>query len=126
MSSLSPIINATTGSQGCHCINVTNQLLSLTDLACTLPTGQNGFRFTVGGVCLDVSYGSNYCLQHDLLWNKKTCSIDEAGVNVVPAYCFRPWCYVDAASCGRGKFIITLLCISYVLCNIYALFKVYA
>ena len=100
--SLSPI-NATTGSQGCSCINVTNELLSLSDLTCTLPTGESGFRFAIGGPCLHSSYGSNYCLQHDLLWDTETCNIDEAGVSVVPAYCFRPWCYVDAASCGRGK-----------------------
>lgn len=95
--------NASTGKPGCSCINVTDKLLSLSDLECTLPNGKDGFRFSVGGTCLDYSYGSNYCLQHDLLYDDKTCNVDQAGENVIPSYCFRPWCYVDAPSCGRDS-----------------------
>ena len=98
------------GMEGCPCINTTTTLSSLTDRYCTLSNGQKGIQLTLGGSCVPFSYGSSTCQQHDLL-HDPSCNLDQLFTdqttlsnttnNIVPAYCFRAFCYVDAKSCKR-------------------------
>lgn len=54
------------------------------------------------------------CRQHDLAYDPACLSglgdaplntiADEAGERVIPPYCFRPWCYVDADTCRSKSF----------------------
>ena len=90
----------TSGNVGCTCINTTGTLSSLTDRHCQLPSGNDGIQLTLGGSCVPFSYGSSQCLQHDLL-HDPSCLIDKTGDHIIPAHCFRPWCYVDARTCAR-------------------------
>jgi len=53
----------------------------------------------MAGFCVPISYGSSKCLQHDL-HNDPACFGDGDDI-IIPAYCFRPWCYVDADVCVR-------------------------
>ena len=39
--------------------------------------------------------------KHDYLMDPR-CQVDATDQNV-PAYCFRPWCYVDARSCAKSS-----------------------
>jgi len=86
--------------EGCSCTNTTSILASLSDRRCQLSNGDDGIQLTLGGTCVPFSYGSSKCLQHDLLYTPD-CEVDRAGDHVIPSYCFRPFCYVDAARCKR-------------------------
>jgi hypothetical protein len=96
-----PVVNGTS-SKGCPCINVSSVMSSFTSRICTLPTGETGTKLTVDGICVPYSFGSSKCLQHDLL-HDPSCSLDNMGETPVEAYCFRPWCYVDA-SCTKNSY----------------------
>jgi len=100
--------------EGCPCINTTSILSNLTDRYCTLSNGQKGIQLTLGGSCVPFSYGASTCQQHDLL-HDPSCKLDQLFTdqsalsnttssnnnNIVPAYCFRAFCYVDANTCKK-------------------------
>jgi len=89
------------GSKGCSCINVTDTLASLSERRCDLPNGGIGIRLTViGGQCVPFSYGSSLCLQHDLLYDP-LCDVNKAAERIIPAFCLKPWCYVDVHTCRK-------------------------
>ena len=90
------------GNAGCPCINVEQQLLSLTDRYCYLSDGTEGIKLTYGGACVPPTFGSAVCLQHDMI-HDPSCSYDPTTTAVVAPYCFRPWCYVDRESCTRDS-----------------------
>lgn len=94
-------------AEGCPCANETAVLASLSDRRCRLPAAadnsvfeRDGLRLTLGGSCVPFEYGSSNCLQHDLL-HDPSCRVADAGDKVIPAYCFRPFCYVDRDVCKR-------------------------
>ena len=102
-----------TGMEGCPCLNTTTTLSSLTDRYCTLSNGQKGIQLTLGGSCVPFSYGASTCQQHDLL-HDPSCKLDQLFTdqttlsntttnnnNIVPPYCFRAFCYVDAKTCKK-------------------------
>ena len=96
-----PPAPAGAGKEGCPCLDTTSALASLTDRTCALPNGDDGVRVNLDGSCLPFSYGASRCLQHDRLHDSE-CQLDDgSGEVVVPSYCFRPWCFVDAVSCSR-------------------------
>jgi hypothetical protein len=99
--------------EGCPCLDTTSLLSSLTDRYCTIvSSGQTGLRLTLGGSCVPFSYGASQCRQHDLL-HDSSCKLDQlftdqetssgnnTVANIVPAYCFRAFCYVDAKTCKK-------------------------
>mmetsp|Transcript_383 Transcript_383/g.621 ORF Transcript_383/g.621 Transcript_383/m.621 type:complete len:507 (-) Transcript_383:907-2427(-) len=91
----------TAGKQGCPCTNETATLSSLTERICEVAsTGETGIRLGLGGSCVPTSYGSSQCLQHDL-HDDPACISD--GDGTIPAYCFQPWCYVNADVCARDS-----------------------
>jgi hypothetical protein len=90
------------GNAGCPCINVTQELLSLSDRYCSLDNGDRGVQLTVGGACVSPTFGSSYCLQHDMI-HDPACSNEAVSQTIVIPYCFRPWCYVDHESCMRDS-----------------------
>jgi len=88
------------GSLGCECVDATSKLQTLAgDRSCETPTGEGGVLLSLGGSCVDYSYGSGGCLQHDLI-HDKDC---QGGLNgtVVPRHCPQPWCYVERDECKR-------------------------
>ncbi len=89
------------GSEGCNCIDQTSVLASLKNRDCTTATGKPGIYLKLGGSCVPYDYGSNACLQHDLL-HDPVCQGD-LSTAVIPPYCFQPWCYVDATSCRKNS-----------------------
>jgi len=102
-----------TGMEGCPCINTTTTLSTLTDRYCTLSNGQKGIQLTLGGSCVPFSYGASTCQQHDLL-HDPSCKLDQLitdqttlsnnatnSNNIVPPYCFRAFCFVDAKTCRK-------------------------
>ena len=91
----------TVGNEGCHCINQTSILSSLQNRDCTTPTGQPGVYLTLGGSCVSYDYGSNSCLQHDLLHDPNCQS--SPSTTIIPPYCFQSWCYVNASTCKRDS-----------------------
>ncbi|KAL7536673.1 hypothetical protein ACHAWF_005534 [Thalassiosira exigua] len=92
---------ATGGEGSCPCTNATTALSSLAARSCRLSSGDNGVQLnTRGGACVPFSYGSFRCRQHDLLYDP-SCQVNEADERVIPAYCFRPFCFVDADTCIR-------------------------
>ena len=91
------------GNDGCPCTNVSAILASVPDRQCRLsPGGITGVRLSVDGSCVPFSFGSSQCLQHDLLFDS-ACRVDAAGDAIVPAYCFRSWCYVDFETCRKAS-----------------------
>jgi len=100
------------GMEGCPCLNTTSILSSLTGRYCELPSGDTGIQLTLGGKCVPFQYGASSCRQHDLLYDP-ACKLDQlftdqeststniTGNNIVPAYCFRPFCFVDAKTCSK-------------------------
>jgi len=87
------------GKEGCPCTNEAAALSSLTERSCEVAsTGEPGVLFKMGGYCVPISYGSSKCLLHDL-HNDPACFVD--GDDIIPPYCFRPFCYVDADVCAR-------------------------
>ncbi|KAL7528210.1 hypothetical protein ACHAXR_003461, partial [Thalassiosira sp. AJA248-18] len=94
--------SARNGKQGCPCLNTTSTLASLPNRQCQLPTGETGVHLTLGGSCVPFTYGSSTCLQHDRLYDP-ICHEDQEhlGESIIPAYCFRPWCYVDVSACMK-------------------------
>jgi len=97
-----PIVNATS-IEGCPCIDASSIISPLTKRKCTSPNGENGVKFSIGGACLPYSFGSSQCLQHDLL-HDPSCSLDNISKAPVEAFCFRPWCYVDAKACMKDSY----------------------
>jgi hypothetical protein len=97
-----PVVNGISAIEGCPCIDVSSIISPLTSRICTLPTGENGTKFSIDGICVPYSYGSSQCLQHDLL-HDPSCSLDKMGEKPVEAYCFRPWCYIDAKACMKDS-----------------------
>jgi hypothetical protein len=97
-----PVVDGT-GNKGCPCIDVSSIISSVTSRICTLPTGENGILFTIDGICVPYSYGSSQCLQHDLL-HHVSCSLDNIGKTPFEAYCFNPWCYIDAEACKKSSY----------------------
>lgn len=94
-----------TGNVGCPCINQTLTLAAMSDRHCKLPNTVDGFGIqltTTGGSCVPFSYGSSRCIQHDILYDPN-CNVGDAGDNVIPAYCVRPWCYVDLTMCKKDS-----------------------
>eukprot|EP00581_Thalassiosira_minuscula_P007139 CAMPEP_0183703846 /NCGR_PEP_ID=MMETSP0737-20130205/1421_1 /TAXON_ID=385413 /ORGANISM="Thalassiosira miniscula, Strain CCMP1093" /LENGTH=733 /DNA_ID=CAMNT_0025930645 /DNA_START=80 /DNA_END=2281 /DNA_ORIENTATION=+ len=107
-------------NKGCPCIDSSGILASLPkNRRCILPNAtttiashddsnglfqaeKNGVMLTLGGSCVPINYGSSKCLQHDLI-HDPNCALDPAGERIIPAYCIRPWCYVDLASCKRNS-----------------------
>jgi hypothetical protein len=89
--------------KGCPCVDVSSIVSPVTSRTCTLPTGENGAQFSIGGACVPYSYGSFQCLQHDLL-HDPSCSLDNIGKQPVEAFCFRPWCYIDAEACMKNSY----------------------
>jgi len=94
------------GNIGCPCSNVTSTLSSDSDERnfCTTHKNETGVQqIKIGGTCLPFSYGSSRCYQHDLI-NDPICHVDnEEGDTIVPAFCFRPWCFVDVDKCKRDS-----------------------
>ena len=88
---------------GCPCIDGSGMLASIPSRSCRLSNGEIGVKLTVGVGCVPISYGSSKCLQHDLLYNP-FCTVENATKTPIPAYCIRPFCYVDAESCGKNSF----------------------
>jgi len=97
-----PIVNGTS-IEGCPCIDASSIISPLTSRKCTLSNGENGVKFSIGGACLPYSFGSSQCLQHDLL-HDPSCPLDKIGEKPVEAYCFRPWCYIDANACIKNSY----------------------
>jgi hypothetical protein len=98
-----PALNGT-NIEGCPCIDVSSIISPLTSRICTLPaTGENGIKVTIDGICAPYSYGSSKCLQHDLL-HDPSCSLDNIGETPIEAFCFRPWCYIDAEACMKNSY----------------------
>jgi hypothetical protein len=98
-----PIVNGTS-ADGCPCVDVSSMLSPIKSRKCTSPTtGENGVKFSIEGACVPYSYGSSKCLQHDLL-HDPSCPLDNIGETPVEAYCFRPWCYVDAEACMKNSY----------------------
>jgi len=93
---------ATTGNEGCQCINQTSLLSSLQKRDCITPNGEPGVYLTLGGSCVPYNYGSTYCLQHDLL-HDPICNYDSSTTVIIPPYCLESWCYVDAKTCKRDS-----------------------
>ncbi|KAL7546227.1 hypothetical protein ACHAWF_009562 [Thalassiosira exigua] len=91
------------GGGRCPCANETETLSSLSDRRCRLPSGLDGIQLNLGGSCVPFSYGSSRCLQHDLA-HDPLCRADDAAERLIPEYCFRPWCFVDAAICKRESY----------------------
>ena len=87
---------------GCPCIDVSSELASLPSRSCQLSNGEIGVKMSVEIGCVPLSFGSSKCLQHDLFHNP-SCSLDRASEIAIPAYCIRPWCYVDAESCMKDS-----------------------
>ena len=93
--------SSSAGAAGCPCVDETATLASLVERACQTPDGSEGVLLTAEGPCVLPSYGSQYCLQHDLI-HDPDCSLG-GGNNIIPAYCTKPWCYVDAETCTRAS-----------------------
>ena len=89
------------GNEGCGCINQTSVLASLDNQDCTTANGLPGVYITLGGSCLAYEYGSNTCLQHDLIQDP-ICQGDPSSAVIEP-YCMQTWCYVDAKSCKKNS-----------------------
>ncbi len=96
-----PTSNMSSGNEGCNCIDQTSVLASLENRHCTTATGEPGIYLQLGGSCVSYEFGSNACLQHDLLLNP-ICQGD-LSTTTVPSYCFQSWCYVDATSCRKNS-----------------------
>jgi len=92
--------------EDCPCVDVSSDLASDSSKTCLLLNGEKGIKLGIDGrtTCVPLSYGSSKCLQHDLVHDYNTCSLDTINETVVPAYCFRPWCYVDAMICMKDSF----------------------
>jgi len=94
-----------TGNAGCPCINQTLTLAAMSDRQCKLPNTVDGFGIqltTTDSSCVPFSYGSSRCVQHDILYDPN-CNLGDAGDKIIPAYCVRPWCYVDLAMCKKDS-----------------------
>ncbi|KAL7545089.1 hypothetical protein ACHAWF_010799 [Thalassiosira exigua] len=114
--------------EGCPCVDASSVLSSLPDRRCFLSSSPSsafdfdggsplvGVQLTVGGSCVPPTYGSSKCARHDLLHdpacrgssssssspsNSTLSALEEVASREAPDYCFRPWCYVDASSCGK-------------------------
>lgn len=95
-----------TGNEGCHCINQTSFLSTLQNRGCITPDNRPGVYLTLGGSCVSYDYGSNACLQHDLLHDPKCLFVNNTSNTnnaIIPPYCFQSWCYVDASTCKRDS-----------------------
>jgi len=88
---------------GCPCIDASSMLASVESRSCQSSNGETGVRLSAEGGCVPLSYGSLKCLQHDLIYDP-SCSLANATETPIPAYCFRPWCYVDAESCMKDSY----------------------
>ena len=93
--------SSSAGAAGCPCVDETATLASLVERSCQTPDGSEGVLLTAEGPCVLPSYGSQYCLQHDLI-HDPDCSLG-GGNNIIPSYCTKPWCYVDAETCTRAS-----------------------
>jgi hypothetical protein len=91
-----------TGNKGCVCIVVSQQLLLAPERHCELENGDTGVQLKYGGACVSPNYGSSACLQHEMI-HDPACFNVSVNQDVVPPYCFRPWCYVDAEVCMRDS-----------------------
>ena len=89
------------GNEGCSCINQTSLLASLDNRDCITPNGLSGVYLTLGGSCVAYEYGSNACLQHDLI-HDPICQGDPS-TTVVPPWCMQAFCFVDASSCRKNS-----------------------
>mmetsp|Transcript_12799 Transcript_12799/g.25708 ORF Transcript_12799/g.25708 Transcript_12799/m.25708 type:complete len:724 (-) Transcript_12799:683-2854(-) len=92
---------SSTGGTSCPCLNKTAELASLTERACTTPSGEPGIILTLdNGACAPLHYGSSVCQPHDLVYDPN-CDVSLATNSNFPHYCFQSWCYVDVASCAK-------------------------
>ncbi len=90
------------GNEGCKCIDQTSVLASLENRQCTTAAGNPGVRLNnLGGSCASYNYGSNACLQHDLL-HDPICQGD-LSTTTIPPYCSQTWCFVNATSCKKNS-----------------------
>ena len=89
------------GNEGCNCVDQTSVLASLENRDCTTATGEPGVYLKPFSSCVPYNYGSNACLQHDLL-HDPVCQGDLSSTTV-PPYCFQPWCYVNSTSCKKNS-----------------------
>ncbi|KAL3779463.1 hypothetical protein ACHAWO_006448 [Cyclotella atomus] len=86
---------ASTGNIGCPCIDASQTLASLQKRSCITSSNSSGVLLTPESAsCVPSTYGSNSCLQHDLLHNIVCQDLDET-----KTFCLRNWCYVDLQSC---------------------------
>ena len=96
--------------------------------SCQLPEkfGNGEGMQATPNLCVPMTYGSSKCIQvglrrgsdckthwipsltatfrgnkHDYFMDPR-CQVDASSQNA-PAYCFRPWCFVDARSCARSS-----------------------
>jgi len=91
-----------TGNSGCSCINTTDTILQVQGRECTLQDGSRGVYAGNIRMCVAPSYGSSFCMQHDLI-SDPDCSITEndLATHAIPQYCARSWCYVDVEQCKK-------------------------
>ena len=92
-----------TGNAGCPCINVTDALFSLTDRSCEMQQNGTGIHLHRGDACVSPTYGSDFCLQHDMIHDPACAPELVSKGEVVSPYCFRSWCYVDLESCTKDS-----------------------
>jgi len=92
--------------EDCPCVDVSSELASVSSKTCQLSNGEKGIKLGIEGqaTCVPLSYGSSKCLQHDLIHDYNACSLNTINETVVPAYCFRPWCYVNSTICMKDSF----------------------
>jgi len=91
--------SVTTGSEGCPCIDAVQVLSSLEKRSCQTSSGESGILLTPElASCVPLYYGSNFCLQHDLLFSPVCQDLDET-----KTYCLRRWCYVDLDVCKTNS-----------------------
>ena len=91
--------SVTTGNEDCPCIDAVQALSSLEKRSCQTYSGESGILLTPElASCVPLYYGSNFCLQHDLLFSPVCQDLDET-----KTYCLRRWCYVDLDSCKTNS-----------------------
>lgn len=87
-----PRVPLAMGNEGCQCRDASAVFASLAGKrSCQTSDSQKGILLTAEGPCVPYSYGSNNCLQYDLIHDAQCKMIDP------PGYCLRSWCYVDSS-----------------------------
>jgi hypothetical protein len=89
--------NATsTGNEGCPCIDASEILSTLDERFCQTESGERGVLLAPEmAACVPLYYGSNACLQHDMLYSPECQGVLDDST----AFCLHRFCYVDAESC---------------------------